>query len=140
MPRNETVTVVVHSGDAERVRSAFMLGNGYLSLGMSVTFFFTFEGLLFLRKKGGGFFRVPGKFLPAGGEARKEKTMRKHRFAGFEELLSSFVQLGGRIVADSMAMELMGIGERDLRDEVGSFSATGEFCKVSAESDMHYFV
>ena len=47
---NKKATVIVHSGDFDKVMSAFIIGNGFLSMGIPVTMFFTFWGLLALKK------------------------------------------------------------------------------------------
>ncbi|MFA5367362.1 MAG: DsrE/DsrF/DrsH-like family protein, partial [Dehalococcoidia bacterium] len=35
-------TLIVHSGDMDKVYSAFIIGNGALAMGMDVSMFFTF--------------------------------------------------------------------------------------------------
>ena len=50
-------TIIVHSGDFDKIMSALIVGNGYLSMGLSVTLFFTFWGLNALTEK--GFQRAP---------------------------------------------------------------------------------
>ena len=48
----EKLTVVVHSGDFDKIYSAFIIGNGALSMGMEVSLYFTFWGLMRLKKGG----------------------------------------------------------------------------------------
>jgi peroxiredoxin family protein len=45
-------TLIVHSGDMDKVYSAFIIGNGALAMGMDVSMFFTFWGLQRLKKGG----------------------------------------------------------------------------------------
>jgi peroxiredoxin family protein len=45
-------TIIVHSGDMDKVISAFIIGNGSLSMGMEVSLYFTFWGLNRLKKGG----------------------------------------------------------------------------------------
>ena len=39
------MTIVVHSGDLDKVMSALIIGNGMLAMGGNVTLYFTFWGL-----------------------------------------------------------------------------------------------
>src|SRR5205807_8961664 len=48
----ERVTLVVLSGDMDRVMAAFIFATGAASMGMRVTMFFTFWGLNALRRPG----------------------------------------------------------------------------------------
>lgn len=44
------VTIVLHSGDLDKVYSAFIIANGNLAMGWDASIYFTFWGLLRLRK------------------------------------------------------------------------------------------
>ena len=48
---NKKATLIVHSGDLDKVYSAFIIGLGTLSMGMEVSMFFTFWGLMRLKKE-----------------------------------------------------------------------------------------
>src|SRR5438445_3455330 len=48
----ERVTLVVLSGDMDRVMAAFIIATGAASMGMRVTMFFTFWGLNAIRRPG----------------------------------------------------------------------------------------
>ena len=48
----ERVTIVVLSGDMDRVMAAFIIATGAAAMGMPVTMFFTFWGLNAIRKPG----------------------------------------------------------------------------------------
>lgn len=41
----EKVTIIVHSGDLDKIYSALIIGNGALAMGMDASLFFTFWGL-----------------------------------------------------------------------------------------------
>jgi len=47
---NERVTIVLHSGDMDKVYSALIIGNGALAMGMEVSLYVTFWGLQRLQK------------------------------------------------------------------------------------------
>ena len=46
---SEKATIVVHSGDLDKIYSALIIGNGALAMGMEVSLYFTFFGLLRLK-------------------------------------------------------------------------------------------
>src|SRR5436853_516942 len=48
----DRVTIVVLSGDMDRVMAAFIIATGAAAMGMQVTMFFTFWGLNAIRRKG----------------------------------------------------------------------------------------
>jgi len=48
----EKLTIVVHSGDMDKIYSALIIANGALSMGMEASLFFTFWGLQRLQKGG----------------------------------------------------------------------------------------
>ena len=45
---SKKATLIVHSGDLDKVMSAFIIGLGALSMGMDVSMYFTFWGLCVL--------------------------------------------------------------------------------------------
>src|SRR5690242_7939612 len=50
--REQSVTIVVFSGDMDRVQAAFNIATGAAALGMRATLFFTFWGLSVITKPG----------------------------------------------------------------------------------------
>jgi len=48
----DKATIIVHSGDMDKVSSALIIANGALAMGMEVSLFFTFWGLQRLKKGG----------------------------------------------------------------------------------------
>ncbi|MGZ7096024.1 MAG: DsrE/DsrF/DrsH-like family protein, partial [Methanobacterium sp.] len=48
----DKATLIVHSGDMDKIYSALIIGNGALSMGMEASLYFTFWGLQRLQKDG----------------------------------------------------------------------------------------
>ncbi|MGD1994704.1 MAG: DsrE/DsrF/DrsH-like family protein, partial [Anaerolineae bacterium] len=46
----DRATIILHSGDMDKVYSALIVANGALAMGMEATIFFTFWGLQRLQK------------------------------------------------------------------------------------------
>jgi peroxiredoxin family protein len=137
----EKATIIVHSGEMDKVYSAFIIGNGALAMGMDVSLYFTFWGLERLKKKGlekGTLSRM--NFLGLGKWLIKRK-MKKANVRSLEDLLNDFVELGGKILACDMTMEIMGIKKEDLRQEViTDYCAVGTYVKEAKESQLTLFI
>lgn len=137
----EKLTVVVHSGDFDKIYSAFIIGNGALSMGMEVSLYFTFWGLMRLKK--GGLDSGPlSKMQMLGlGKWMIKRRMKKANVAPLERLAQDFKALGGKIFACDMTMDIMGIGPDDLRqDLIEEYCAVGTYIQEVRESTATLFI
>ncbi|MCK5123766.1 MAG: DsrE/DsrF/DrsH-like family protein [Dehalococcoidia bacterium] len=135
------VTIIVHSGDMDKVYSAFIVANGALAMGMEASLFFTFWGLQRLKK--GGLEKGPlSKMNMLGlGKWMIKRRMKKAGVASLERLLQDFHELGGKILACDMTMQIMGIKKGDLRDDVISdYCAVGTYIDEAKESTITLFI
>ncbi|MGD2248030.1 MAG: DsrE/DsrF/DrsH-like family protein [Candidatus Methanofastidiosia archaeon] len=134
-------TLIVHSGDMDKVYSALIIGNGALAMGMDVSMYFTFWGLMRLKK--GQLEKGPlskMNFLGLGKWMVKRK-MKQANVRSLEGLLQDFVELGGKIFACDMTMDIMGIKKEDLRqDVISEYCAVGTYIKEAKESDITLFI
>ncbi|MBU6999962.1 MAG: DsrE/DsrF/DrsH-like family protein [Theionarchaea archaeon] len=134
-------TIVVHSGDLDKVYSALIIGNGALAMGMDVSMYFTFWGLMRLKKgelEKGSLSRM--NFLGLGRWMVRRK-MKKARVRSLEGLMQDFIELGGKIFACDMTMEIMGIKKEDLRqDLISEYCAVGTYIKEAKESEITLFI
>ncbi|MBD3191825.1 MAG: NAD(FAD)-dependent dehydrogenase [Candidatus Heimdallarchaeota archaeon] len=137
----EKATIIVHSGEMDKIYSALIIGTGALSMGMDVSLYFTFWGLQRLKK--GGLEKGPlskMNFLGLGKWLIKRK-MKKVNVRSLEGLLTDFVELGGKILACDMTMEIMGVKKEDLREDViTEYCAVGTYVKEAKESDLTLFI
>ena len=157
LPDNR-LSLVVFSGDLDKVLAGFVIATGAAAVGMDVSVFFTFWGLSAL-KRGRSF---KGKALPekafalltpggshslglsqrnfAGVGARlMRKMMRDKGIASLEELLQMARDMGVRFVACQMSMDVMGIRREELLDgvEVGGVAT---FLGDAARSKAALFI
>jgi peroxiredoxin family protein len=134
-------TIIVHSGDMDKLYSALIIGNGALAMGMDASLYFTFWGLMRLKKGGlekGGLSRMN---LLGLGRWMITKKMRKARVRSLEGLITDFKELGGKIFACDMTMEIMGIKKKDLREDlITEYAAVGTYVKEAKESDITLFI
>lgn len=137
----EKATIIVHSGEMDKVYSALIIGNGALSMGMDVSMYFTFWGLERLKK--GELDKGPlskMNFLGLGKWFMKRK-MKKKNVRSLDKMLEDFHELGGKILACDMTMDIMGVDKEDLRDDViTEYCAVGTYVKEAKESDVTLFI
>ena len=141
MGEGDKATLIVHSGEFDKVYSALIIGTGALSMGMEVSMYFTFWGLERLKKNQldkGPLSRM--NFLGLGKWIMKRK-LKKKNVREMDELLKDFHELGGKILACDMTMDIMGVDKDDLREEViTDYCAVGTYIKEAKESDVTLFI
>jgi peroxiredoxin family protein len=141
MAATDKVSIVVHSGDMDKLYSALIIANGALAMGMEASLFFTFWGLMRLKK--GALEKGPLSRMNMLGLGRwmVKQRMKKANVASLERLLSDFKELGGRIIACDMTMEIMGIKPEDLRqDLITDCGAVGTFIEEARHSKVVLFI
>ena len=138
---NKKATLIVHSGDLDKVMSAFIIGLGALSMGMQVSMYFTFWGLERLKK--GKLDRASLSRMNMFGLGRWmiRRKMKQAGVVSLDKMLSDFVELGGKILACDMTMEIMGVNKENLRDDVISdYCGVGTYIREAMESDVTLFI
>jgi len=134
-------TIIVHSGDMDKVYSALIIANGALAMGMEASLYFTFWGLQRLKK--GDLDKGPlSKMNMLGlGKWMVKRKMQKVGVVSLEKLLQDFKELGGKILACDMTMEIMGIKKEDLRDDlISEYCAVGTYMNEAKESTVTLFI
>jgi NADPH-dependent 2,4-dienoyl-CoA reductase/sulfur reductase-like enzyme/peroxiredoxin family protein/rhodanese-related sulfurtransferase/TusA-related sulfurtransferase len=152
-------TMVVFSGDLDKVLAAFIIANGATTMGNEMTLFFTFWGLNALRKSGpqaggkGLLDRMFGMMMPKGarrlklsnmnmlgaGTAMMKHVMRTKNVDSLPELMQQAMDAGVKIVACSMSMDVMGIKREELIDGI-EIGGVAHFLGASDEANMTLFV
>jgi peroxiredoxin family protein len=138
---DKKATLIVHSGDLDKVYSAFIIGLGALSMGMDVSMYFTFWGLERLKK--GRLNKAPLSRMNMFGIGRWmiRRKMEKAGVASLDKMLKDFIELGGKILACDMTMEIMGVNKENLRDDViSNYCGVGTYIKEAMESDVTLFI
>jgi len=138
---NNKATIVVHSGDMDKLYSALIIATGALSMGMDASLYFTFWGLERL---------VAGKLekgalskmhLLGLGKWMVRRRMKAANVVSLERLLQDFKELGGKIIACEMTMEIMGIRREDLREDlIDEYGAVGAYIQEARESNITLFI
>jgi peroxiredoxin family protein len=155
------LSMVVFSGELDKVLAALVIATGAVAMGMEVVMFFTFWGTPVLRdkkKKAGGkdvMGKMFGAMLPTGtgdvklsnmnmggmGTAMMKSLMKKKNVASLEEMLEMAEELGVRIYVCEMTMDLMGFKREEFIDYKGmGFAGVATFLQEAANSKVQLFV
>jgi peroxiredoxin family protein len=140
-PPVQRTTIVVASGDMDKLYSSLIIANGSLAMGMDVSLYFTFWGLLRLRK--GALDKGPlSKMHMLGlGKLMMSWRMKKAHVATLDKLMADFKELGGKVIACDMTMEIMGLKKEDLREDlVDEYGAVGTYIQDARKSAITLFI
>lgn len=157
--KNDGKTIVIFSGDLDKVLAGFIIANGAAAMGRNVTMFFTFWGLNVIRKpqkqhvKKSFIETMFGFMMPRGsvklklskmnmvgmGTAMIKKVMKNKNVDSLETLIQKALKAGIKVVACTMSMDIMGIKEEELIDgvELGGVSA---YLGDAEESNVNLFI
>lgn len=134
-------TIILHSGDLDKIYSALIIGNGALAMGMGCSIYFTFWGLQRLRKgklSGGPLSKM--NLLGLGALLVKQR-MKKANVASLERLMKDYRELGGKVIACEMTMEIMGLKRKDLDESlITEYGAVGTYINEARYSDITLFI
>jgi len=137
----DRVTIVLHSGDMDKLFSALIIANGALAMGMEASIFFTFWGLQRLQK--GGLEKGPlSKMHLFGlGKWMIKRRMKRSNVASLEKLMNDYKELGGHIIACDMTMDIMGIKPSDLREDwIDEYGSVGTYIRTARDSAVTLFI
>lgn len=139
--KKNKASIVVHSGDMDKVYSALIIGNGALAMGMEVSIFFTFWGLQRLKKGGLNKGPLSKMHLLGLGKWMVKRKMKASNVQSLDAMLDDYVELGGEIWACDMTMDIMGIKPEQLRqDLISDYCAVGTYVKWARESAITLFI
>lgn len=138
---SEKMTIIIHSGDLDKVYSALILGNGAIAMGLEATLYFTFWGLLRLKKNGLAKGPLSKMNLLGLGRLMIKHRMKKANVASLVRLIQDFKELGGKIIACEMTMEIMGVSRTDLMEDIiDDYGAVGTYIQEAKNSSITLFI
>ena len=154
-------TIIVFSGDFDKMMAAFIIANGAAAMGDDVTMFFTFWGLNALRKaekvrvgkKKSALQAMFGKMMPRGanklglskmnfagmGAPMMKKVMKDNNVMTLDELIASAKEQGIKMVACTMSMDVMGLREEELMDGL-EYAGVGSYMGEADEANVNLFI
>jgi peroxiredoxin family protein len=147
----EKCTMVVLSGDMDKVMAAFIIATTAASMGRDTSMFFTFWGVKAIQKGNltgssffermlglmnrGGIDRIGPSRLNFGGIGRWlfKKMMKDKGVTPLAEMRQTAIDLGVKLLACDMSMQVMGIKREDLIDEVDDVVGAATYCNLALQ-------
>jgi peroxiredoxin family protein len=152
------LSMVVMSGDMDKVFGAFIIATGAAAAGKGTTMFFTFWGLKAIQKgnftgKGlmgrmigvlnrGGIDRIgPSRFNFWGmGRWMFKKMMGDKGVTSLSDLREMAIDLGVKLIPCSMSMEVMEIAKEDMIEAVSEPVGVANFLEYAYDSKVTLFI
>jgi len=156
--KKKKLSMVVFSGDLDKLFAAFAIATGAAAANMEVTMFFTFWGLRALKKKkrtgkslfgkllglfyGGDINRSTPSKMNFGGIGRWmfKKMMKAKRVPSLAEMRQMAIDLGVKLHGCQMSMEVMEIPRDKMIDEVAQCVGVATFIEQAQQADVTLFV
>ena len=160
MDKKNAVTLVIFSGDLDKILAGFIIATGAAASGMKVNMFFTFWGLKLLQqtktkpkgldwmRKMFGFMVKPGaenrplsKMNMLGmGKFMLKKIMKKSNIPSLSEIITTAKSLGVKLTACTTSMSVMGITKETLIPEVDNIAGVASFLADANDSSTTLFI
>ncbi len=159
MEKKNKLSMVVFSGDMDKVMSAFIIATGAAASGMDVTMFFTFWGFKAIQRDGtmtgtslmgkmlgimnrGGLDAIGPSRLNMGGMGRWmfKKMMKSKNVASLHELRDLAVELGVKMMPCQMTMDVMEINCGQLIPQTTEPVGVAKFIEEAQESTTTLFI
>ncbi|HEX6799075.1 MAG TPA: DsrE/DsrF/DrsH-like family protein [Ktedonobacterales bacterium] len=156
-PAKNTVAIIASKGTLDMAYPPLILATAAAAMGMEVEVFFTFYGLDIVTKGGANHLKVapianpampvpvpniigmlPG-MTPMATWMMKSLYFGKHHVATIDELLEQCKDLGVKLIACQMTMDVMGIRREDLRDEV-EVGGAATFLNFASQAHTTLFI
>lgn len=152
------VSMVVFSGDMDKLFAAFVIATGAAASNMDVTMFFTFWGLRALKKNaptgkslfgrmlglmyGGDINRATPSKMSFGGAGRWmfKKMMKAKNVASVPELRQLAIDLGVKMYGCQMSMDVMEIPREKLIDDVTDCVGVAFLIEQAQQSNFTLFI
>lgn len=160
-PDANAISMIVFSGELDKLLAAFVIATGAAACGMKVSMFFTFWATAALKKSGPQakgksiVEKMYGWMLPGGFDKRKlskmdmcgigrrmmAREMSKKNVASLPELIEAAKELGIEINICEMSMSLMGIRAEELIDYPDmEYCGVARFVEQSSSSNTTLFI
>jgi peroxiredoxin family protein len=159
MPEDRA-TIVVFSGDLDKALAAFVIATGAAAAGLETSMFFTFWGLCVLKKKGGRASdhqsikeKMFGMMTPSSaaelgvsrmnffgiGASMLRSMMKEKNVATLDELMDVAKDLGVKMIACTMSMDVMGVGKDQLIDNL-EYGGVATYMADASRSKVTLFI
>jgi peroxiredoxin family protein len=153
-------TIIVFSGDLDKVLAAFVIANGAAAMDDEVTMFFTFWGL----NEMGSTEKVPARgktlvqrafaaMMPRGperlslskmnfagaGPKLMRRAMRHANVMSLADLIAEAREQGVKMIACTMSMDVMGLTKNDLVDGL-EYAGVASYLSDADQANVNLFI
>jgi peroxiredoxin family protein len=153
-------TIILFSGDFDRVMAAFIIANGAAAMGDDVTIFATFWGLNVFRKtdkvqttgkttlqsmfgkmmhKGTGKLGLSKMNFGGMGAPMMKKVMKDTGAMSLEDLVESAREIGVKFVACTLTMDILGFKEEEMIDGL-EYAGVASYLAEADEANVNLFI
>jgi len=153
-------TIIVFSGEFDKVMAAFIIANGAAAMDDDVTMFFTFWGLNALRRtekvatsgksslqkvfsammpRGPGRLRLSHMNFAGAGPKLMQRMMRQEKVMPLHDLIASAREQGVKMIACSMSMDIMGLRPEELIDGL-EYAGVASYLGDADEANVNLFI
>lgn len=152
-------TMVVFSGDLDKALASFIIATGARAMGKEVTMFFTFWGLNIIKDpqaakvQKSGLDKLFSKMMPKSiqqlpiskmnmfglGSKMIQHVMKKKQVDPLAEMIQKAEQLGVKMVACSMSMDIMAIEQEELLPSI-EIGGVGAYLGDASDSNLNLFI
>ena len=159
MSEQKKTTIILFSGDYDKVMAAYIIANGAAAYDHEVTIFHTFWGLNALRKdetievKKTFMEKMFGKMMPRGadkmglskmnfagfGPKMIKEVMKKHNVMTVPQLIEMAQEQEIKLVACTMTMDLLGLSQAELLDNI-EYAGVAAYLADAQEGNVNLFI
>ena len=159
MCEQKRTTIILFSGDYDKVMAAYIIANGAAAYDHEVTIFHTFWGLNALRKdenmmvKKTFMEKMFGKMMPRGadkmglskmnfagfGPKMIKEVMKKHNAMTVPQLIEMAQEQDIKLVACTMTMDLLGLSQAELLDNI-EYAGVAAYLADAQEGNVNLFI
>jgi peroxiredoxin family protein len=159
MSEQKRTTIILFSGDYDKVMAAYIIANGAAAYDHEVTIFHTFWGLNALRKdesievKKTFMEKMFGKMMPRGadkmglskmnfagfGPKMIKEVMKKHNAMTVPQLIEMAQEQDIKLVACTMTMDLLGLSQAELLDNI-EYAGVAAYLADAQEGNVNLFI
>lgn len=154
----DKASIIIFSGDLDKTLASFIIATGAATMGLEVSMFFTFWGLSAIKRQR----LFDGKSLPekmmammtpsstlemtpskmaffGAGSVMLRMMMKEKEVSSLEELIELARELGVKIVACEMSMDVMGVKQEELIPDV-QLGGVATFLADATKSRVSLFI
>lgn len=153
-------TIILFSGEFDKVMAAFIIANGAAAMDDDVTMFFTFWGLNALRRtekvattgksllqkafsmmmpRGPERLRLSQMNFAGAGPKLMQRMMRQEKVMPLDDLIASAREQGVKMIACAMSMDIMGLKPEELIDGL-EFAGVASYLGDADEANVNLFI